>query len=186
MDNQKLKEYFHFDDADLMSNRNGQFSAKQKDRLFGRHNSAVRQKRIASAILIPLSVLMLVWMVYLIYKDMVSANASDMGGIIQLGLFGGLLLLAGSYIFRISFIGPTYLLKKTEGPINIVRQSQLTNNGTSVRYELHVAGELFNLHLDSTVSDMMMQGEHYAVYYSQGKENGLREILSVELISKAN
>ena len=185
MDNQKLKEHFHFDDSDLLSNRNGQFSAKQNDRLFGRHNSAVRQKHIASAILIPLSIFMLVWMVYLIYKDVVSANGSDIGAIIPLGLFGGLFLLAGSYIFRISFIGPTYLLKKTEGPINIVKQSQLVNNRTSTRYELHVAGEIFNLHLDSTLSDIMMQGDSYAIYYSQGKENQLREILSVELISKA-
>ena len=183
MDNQELKEHFHFDDSDLLSNRNGQFSAKQNDRLFGRHNNAVRQKHIASAILIPLSILMLVWMVYLIYKDIVSANGSDIGAIIPLGLFGGLFLLAGSYIFRISFIGPTYLIKKIEGPINIVRQSQLTNNGTSVRYELHVAGEIFNLHLDSAVSDIMMQGDNYAIYYSQGVENELREILSVELIT---
>ena len=185
MDNRKLKEHFHFDDSDLLSNRNGQFSAKQNDRLFGRHNNAVRQKHIASAILIPLSIFMLVWMVYLIYKDVVSANGSDIGAIIPLGLFGGLFLLASSYIFRISFIGPTYLLKKTEGPINIVRQSQLTDNGTSIRYELHVAGEIFNLHRDSTVSDMMMQGDNYAIYYSQGIENELHEILSVELISKA-
>ena len=185
MDNQKLKEYFHFDDSDLLSNRNGQFSAKQNDRLFGRHNSAVRQKHIASAILIPLSILMLIWMVYLIYKDIVSANVLDIGAIIPLGLFGGLFLLAGSYIFRISFIGPTYLIKKIEGPINIVRQSQLTNNVTSVRYELHVAGEIFNLHLDSTASDIMTQGDNYAIYYSQGVENNLREILSLELISKA-
>jgi hypothetical protein len=185
MDNQKLKELFHFDDSDLLSNRNGQFSAKQNDRLFGRHNSAVRQKHIASAILIPLSILMLVWMVYLIYKDIVGANGSDIGAIILLGLFGVLFLLAGCYIFRISFIGPRYLLKKTEGSINIVRQSQLTNNGTSVRYELHVAKEIFNLHLDSTLSDIMMPGDNYAIYYSQGVENELREILSVELISKA-
>ena len=127
---------------------------------------------------------MLVWMIYLIYKDIVSANGSNIGAIILLGLFGGLFLLAGSYIFRISFIGPTYLLRKTEGPINIVRQSQLTNNITSVRYELHVAGEIFNLHLDSAVSDIMMQGDNYAIYYSQGVENELREILSVEWISK--
>jgi len=184
MDNQKLKEYFHFDDADLQANCNGQFSAKQKDRLFGRHNSAVRQKHIASAILIPLSILMLVWMAYLIYKDIASLNGSDIGPIILLGLFGGLFLLAGSYIFRISFIGPTYLLKKAQGSINIVRQSQLTDNGTSVRYELHVAGEIFNLHLDSTASDIMLPGDNYAIYYSQGVENNLREILSVELTSK--
>ena len=183
MDNQKLKEYFHFDDPDLLSNRDGQFSARQNDRLFGRHNRAVRQKHIAAGILIPLSILMLIWMAYLIYKDIVSANGSDIGAIIPLGLFGGLFLLAGIYILRISFIGPTYLLKKTEGPINIVRQSQLINNRTSVRYELHVAGEIFNLHLDSAVSDIMMQGDNYAIYYSQGVENELREILSVELIS---
>ena len=186
MTDEQLKDHFHFDEADLQANRNEQFSAKQRSRLFGRHDSAVRQKRIASAILIPLSVLMLAWMVYLIYKDLVSRSGSDIGAIIFLGLFGGLFLLAGSYIFRISFLGPTYLLKKAEGPINIVRQSHLTDSGRAVRYELHVAGEVFNLYLDSTTSDVLSLGDSYAIYYSQGAENNLREILSAEWIAKAN
>jgi hypothetical protein len=185
MQDQKLMDHFKFDEGDLQANRGGQFSAKQKDRLFGRHNSAVRQKRIASAILIPLSILMLVWMVYLIYKDIASGSGSDIGGIILLGFFGALLLLAGTYILRISFIGPTYVLKKAVGLINIIKESQLTDNGTAIRYELHVGGEMFNLHLDSMVRDVMTQGSTYAVYYSQGAENNLREILSAELISKA-
>ena len=184
MDNRELSEHFIFTDADLQANRNGQFSAAQNERLFGRHNRAVRQKQIASALLIPLSILMLVGMVYLIYKDIASASASDLGTIIPLGLFGGLFLWAGSYILRISFIGPTYLLKKSEGSINNVRQSQFINNQTAVRYELHVAGVIFNLHLDSTASNIMLQGDTYAIYYSQGVENNLREILSVELISQ--
>ena len=184
MENQKLKEYFRFDDADLQDNRSGHFSARQNDRLFGRHNSAVREKRIAAAILIPLSVFMLGWMAYLIYKAVVGASSADIGAILPLGIFGPLFLLAGSYILRISFIGPTYLLKSARGPVNIVRQSQLTDNGMSVRYELHVGEEVFNLHLDATVGEFMRQGDDYAIYYSQGIENNLREILSVELVSK--
>ena len=185
MTDQKLEAHFHFDAADSRANRNGQFSVTQRSRLFGRHDRAVRQKRVASAILIPASVLMLAWMIALIYQA--RANGSDLaiGTIIFLGLFGGLFLLAGSYIFRISFISPTYVLKKVEGPINIVRESQLTNNGMAMRYELHVAGEVFNLHLDSTASDVMSLGDTYAIYYSQGAETNLREILSAELISRA-
>ncbi|HVN16360.1 MAG TPA: hypothetical protein VMT73_11515 [Anaerolineales bacterium] len=185
MSDSQLMSYFKFDEADLRANRKGQFSAKQKDRLFGRHISAVRQKRIASAILIPLSTLMLVWMIYLIYKNVVSGSGSDTGTIVLLGFFGALLLLAGSYILRLSFIGPTYLLKRVDGPINIVKESQMTDYGTAVRYELHVGGEIFNLHLDSTVGDVMTQGNTYAIYYSQGVQNNLREIFSAELISKA-
>lgn len=109
-----------------------------------------------------------------------SGSSSDLGAIIPLGLFGGLALLAGSYIFRISFIGPTYQLKKVEGAVNIVKESQHTDSGTAIRYELHVGGEIFNLHLNSTAGDVMMQGDTYAIYYSQGVENNFREILSAD------
>ncbi len=185
MEDQKLKDYFKFDEGDLQANRSGRFSAKQKDRLFSRHNSAVRQKHIASAILIPVSILMLIWMVYLIYKDFASGSGSDLGAIVQLGLFGAILLLAGTYILRISFIGPKYVVKKAQGPVNIIKESQLTDNGTAIRYELHVGGETFNMHLESQVGDVMMQGDTYIIYYSQGVENNLREILSAEWVSKA-
>lgn len=185
MADQTLKEHFKFDEADLQANRNGKFSVRQKDKLFGRHNAAVRQKRIAAAILIPGSTLMLVWMAYLIYTGIILGNGSNVGAIIPLGLFGGLLLLAGSYILRISFIGPTYLVKKVEGAVNIIKGSKVINNITYVNYELHIGGETFNLHLDSTVGEVITQGEFYAIYYSQGVENGLREILSAELISRA-
>ena len=185
MEDQKLKDYFKFDEGDLQANRGGHFSGKQKQRLFSRHSSAVTEKRIVSGIIIPVSIGMLAWMVYLIYKDFASGSGSDLGAIVQLGLYGALLLLAGTYILRISFIGPTYVVKKIQGPVNIVKESQLTDNGTAVRYELHVGGETFNLHLESQVGDVMMQGDTYAVYYSQGVENNLREILSAELISKA-
>ncbi len=185
MATQTLQEHFQFNETDLQANRNGAFSARQKDHLFGRHLSAVRQKRIAAAIVLPVSIFMLAWMGYLIYQSVTHQNSSAIGAIIPLGLFGALLLLAGSYILRISFIGPTYLVKKVSGPINIIKNSQVLNNTIYTNYELHVGGETLNLHLDSIIGDVMEQGDTYAIYYSQGIENGLREILSVELISTA-
>ncbi|MCL4529617.1 MAG: hypothetical protein M1282_09395 [Chloroflexi bacterium] len=186
MVDQKLMDYFKFDEADLQANRSGQFSTRQKNRLFGRHVSAVREKRIASGIGIPVSLIMLGLMVYLIYKDIASGGTgADAASIIWLGLCGLPLLAAMLYVLRISFIGPKYLLKKADGAVNIIRESKLVDNTTCVNYELHVGGETFNLHDDSTVGDVMMQGDTYAVYYSQGVENNLREILSAELISKA-
>ncbi len=185
MQDQKLMDYFKFDESDLQANRNGRFSAKQKNRLFGRHVSAVREKRIASGIGIPVSVIMLGWMVYLIYKDATSGADTDVASIFWLGLCGLPLLVATLYILRISFIGPKYLLKKAEEPINIIRESKLVDNTTYVNYELHVGEATFNLHDDSTAGNVLTQGDTYAVYYSQGVENNLREILSAELISKA-
>ncbi len=183
MATQTLQEHFQFNETDLQANRNGTFSAKQKDRLFGRHLSAVRQKRIAAAITLPVSILMLAWMGYLTYQSITSQNSSAIGAIIPLGFFGALLLLAGSYILRISFIGPTYLVKKVAGPINIIKNSKVINNITYTNYELHVGGETLNLHLDSQIGDILKQGDTYAIYYSQGVENGLREILSAELLT---
>jgi len=183
MEDPKLRDHFKFDEADLQANRSGNFSRDQKKKLYSRHSSAVTQKRVVSGVVIPVSIGMLVWMVYRIYKDIVNGNGSDLGPVVLLGIIGALLLLAGSYILRISFIGPTYVLKKVTGPINIIKTGIAAEDAW--RYELHVGGEIFNLHLDSTAGDVMTQGEPYIIYYSQGVENNLREILSAELVSKA-
>ena len=184
MQDQKLMDYFKFDDADLQANRSGQFSTRQKNRLFGRHVSAVREKRLASGIGIPVSLIMLGLMVYLIYKDIAGGTGADAASIIWLGLCGLPLLVAMLYVLRISFIGPKYLLKKADGAVNIIRESKLVDNTTYVNYELHVGEATFNLHDDSTAGNVLIQGNRYAVYYSQGVENNLREILSAELISE--
>ena len=76
MDDQKLKDYFKFNEADLQANRNGAFSAAQKQRLYGRQGQAIRQKQIAVAIALPLSLAMLGLMAYLIFRSAVLGRSN--------------------------------------------------------------------------------------------------------------
>src|SRR5689334_17780741 len=127
MDDGKLKDYFKFDESDLNSNRNGYFSQAQKAKLYGRQGGAIREKRIAVLIAFPLSLLMLALMAYLIYGNSTGNNQTDPTYIFFLGLCGIPLLVASIYIFRLSLIRQQYLLKKAEGPINIIKEQRLVD-----------------------------------------------------------
>ncbi len=177
MTDEKLMQYFKFSEADLEANRYGRFSKEQEKKLYGRQSGANKEKRIAVAIAFPLSLIMLGWMGYLI-----SQNTGG-GNVIILGCFGSLFFVASIYIFRLSLIRQKYLLKKVEGPINIIKGQKIINDHASIYYELHVGGKTF--HASSALGDIMMQGDTYAIYYSEGSFSNLAEIQSAELISKA-
>jgi len=184
MTTDNLMTYFKFDEADLFANRNGDFSEAQKKKLYGRQGGAIREKRIAVAIGLPLSLLLLSWMAYLIYQSIFAGKRIDPTAPFFLGLCGFPMLLATLYIFRISFIHQKYLLKKAEGPINIIMAERHTSDNHYYKvYELHVGGMTF--HAASELGNTMMQGDQYAVYYSMGEVNNFPEIQSVELISNA-
>ena len=126
---------------------------------------------------------MLGGMGYLIYQGMVSGAQTNSVGIFWLGLCGLPLLVACLYIFRLSLIQQKYLLKRAQGPINIVKESTLLNGHPYTRYDLHVDGKTF--HVTSELGDVLRQGDSYAFYYSEGSVSNLDEILSAELISAA-
>ncbi|HLO14500.1 MAG TPA: hypothetical protein VK206_06715 [Anaerolineales bacterium] len=105
------------------------------------------------------------------------------GNVIVLTLFGGFLLWASIYIFRISRIREKYLLKKGEGPVDIVKDSHMVDGRRYEHYELHVDGQTFRV--ASTLADLILQGDRYAIYYSQGSISNLIDILCVERLSKA-
>lgn len=182
MQDQKLMDYFKFDEGDLQANRNGSFSGKQKNKLSTRQTGSIKEKRIAVVIAFPLSIGLLVLMGYLITQQG-QWSSENPGVVFWLGLCGVPMLLASLYIFRISFIRQKYNLKRVEGPINIVREVVHGEHGhTSTYHELHIGGKEFNV--DESLADMMMQGDTYAIYYSEGSVSGADEVLSAELISK--
>lgn len=182
MDNPKLREYFKFTEADLQANRNGAFSAVQKQRLYGRQGQAIRQKQIAVALALPLSLVMLGVMAYLIYRSAVLGLKTDPTYSFFLGLCGFPLLLAALYIFRLSFIRQKYLLKKAEGPVNLIKEQRTSSDGHHfTSYELHVGGKTFRA--DSALGDVLLQGAPYTVYYAEGEVSQFPEIVSAEQIA---
>lgn len=182
MEDQQLMEYFKFDAGDLQANRNGYFSEKQKKELYSRQTGAIREKRIAVMIAFPLSIILLSLMVFLYVKEP-QWTQENSGAVVWLGICGGPMLLASLYIFRLSFIRQEYLLKKVEGQVNIIKENRRVDDHHYTVYELHIGGKTFRA--SSALGDVMMQGDTYAVYYSEGSVSGLDEIRSAELISKA-
>jgi len=190
MEDPKLKDYFKFDEEDLQANRNGNFSEKQKKEISSRNSSSIQQRRSAAAIFFSLGILLwLVVIVFLVFKG-IGYLAQNAVLIICPGPGGLALLLASIYIFRSSFsIRQNDLLKKVEGPINIVKtertKADSVTHGTEryVTHELHIGAILFDVSPD--LANIMMQGDGYAIYYTEGNDNFGSRIWSAELTSKA-
>jgi hypothetical protein len=76
-----------------------------------------------------------------------------------------------------------------EGPINIVRTERTKADSVThsteryVTHELHIGGISFDVSPD--LPNIMMQGDEFAIYYTEGNDNFSSRIWSVELISKA-
>jgi hypothetical protein len=188
MEDQKLKDYFKFDEDDLQANRNGDFSEKQKREQSSQGTNTVQRRRRAAAIFFALGIVLFL-MGFLIFIGV--GNLAQNGGLVICpGLGGGAFLLASIYIFRSSFsIQQNFQLKKAEGPINIIKAERTKNDSVThnteryVTYELHIGGISFDVLPD--LADIMMQGDVYAVYYMEGNDDFSSRIWSAEFVSKA-
>ncbi|MCL4529616.1 MAG: hypothetical protein M1282_09390 [Chloroflexi bacterium] len=188
MNNEKLKEYFKFDDADLQANRNGQFTEKQKARL------VKEDKRDRTGSIIGGGFLMLIALIGLVIAIAAGAADPDWGFRIGFGLgFGCIWPLCwggvGYVILRRAFAKFQVKLQRAMGPVNIIKAERTSTSTDSdgfshtshyFVYELHIGGQSFDV--QSNLADIMMQGDMYAVYYTEGSEN---DILSAELLSSA-
>ena len=186
MSDQQLMDYFKFDEADVFANRSGQFSEKQKARLSGERKSD-KTKRLIGGIFLLLITGFLVYVFtsfYLQSKDTSSREQAILFGVVLVLIFGG---FAASNLIR-AFSKFQVKLLKAEGPVNILKVERESTSGTSghthtthyFAYEMHIGGKSFDV--QAGLADIMMQGDLYDLYYSEGSEN---EILSAELISKA-
>ena len=185
---QTLQEYFKFDASDLQANRNGQFTEKQKARL------AKEDKSDKTGSLVWGGVLLLIAAVGLIIAIVAGIADSDWGFRIGFGLgfgciwplvWGGL----GVLIMSRAFSKFQVKLERVVGPVNIVKVERTSTSTDSDGFshtshyyvdELHVGGQTFQVTAD--LAGIMMQGDVYAIYYTEGSEN---DILSVEPISAA-
>ena len=188
MTDQKLMDYFKFDQGDLTANKNGQFTDPQKARL------VKEDKRDRTGSLIGGGFLFLIALVGIVIAVVAGMADPDWGFRIGFGLgFGCIWPLCwggvGYLILNRAFAKFQVQLKRALGPVNIIKAERTSTSTDSdgfshtshyFVYELHVGGQSFDV--DSSLADIMMQGDTYAVFYTEGSEN---DILSAELISKA-
>jgi hypothetical protein len=182
MENQKLKDYFKFDEADLQANRQGLFSDAQKKKISLDQANSFHVDVWLAGIAIPFGMILLGWMFYSIFRG-VGGFARTGGLIINLGIWGSIVLIIGLLAFRAMFARHQYKLAKVQGPINIVREEVHGSHGhTSVYHELHIGGREFSV--DEGLADVMMQGDEYIIYYDMDGDE-MSGILSAEFVSKA-
>jgi len=187
MQDQKLQDYFQFDEGDLQANRSGNFSDKQKKELSSDQDSTIRRRRRAAAIFLALGILL--WLILigsLIFKG-TGYLVKNTELLICPGPGGLVLLLASIFIFRSTgTVQQNYLLRQVEGPVNII-QAERTIAGNASRHhfvhELHIGGATFDVLPD--LPNIMMQGDVYAVYYTEPNDAFSGRVWSAELVSKA-
>src|SRR5258706_1607714 len=176
MEDQKLKEYFKFDEADLEANRQGRFSEKQQACLI--ENDKKIQRRWGWRSIPFLLIAGLGPVLALSAGDFFGWDWKIMWGFVWTGLWGGIGLVM--LISSLSKTKPLVLAKAT-GKVNIVRdRSYRSSNHTHISsLRLHIGRQAFDIEED--LVDVMMQGDEYILYYEKDWE----EIVSVELVSNA-
>lgn len=178
MVDQKLMDYFGFDQADLAANRLGQFTDRQRLRLVKEdkgHRSGSMLGAIFYALLAVLG-LAIAWPNAL--RD--PSKGFDLELALSFGVAWPLFFGYMSVSQVRSALGQHSLsLAKVRGEVNIVRkETEATSEHTShVYHELHIGGKEFEVEED--IADVLMQGKQYVLYYL----GGTNEILSAEQVS---
>jgi hypothetical protein len=179
VEDEKLKEYFKFDEADITVNRGGSLTEKQKIRIIAELN-ADRKGRTRFAyfmfFLAAIGVMIAVgiWFV----------PASSMGLRIGFGLGFGLVWPAMYGFMGMVFLpSPSYMelgLASETGRVNIIKvQSQNSNtHTTSTRYDLYIGNRRFLV--DPKIGSILIQGDEYTVYYLKNSN----KIVSAEFVSR--
>jgi len=189
MQDQKLMDYFKFDESDLQANRMGQFTEKQKKRLAKevKWDQAGSMFGGGCLILVSLCVFVVVaaivstaWKTDLVFSIFMGIG---MGIIFPLSFF-----IWGLRVLRSAFSKSSniqFQLARTEGPLYVFQQEHHTSDthGNRMGYSVY-KGQVGSLafELDSSLREIMKQGDIYAVYSSKGTES---EVMSIELISSA-
>jgi hypothetical protein len=186
MDDQKLKDYFKFDDGDLQANRSSRLSEKQKNEILKRRKDWKKSGINYSLVIIALGLgIVLINAVISFLRD--PQPHLDTGALVT----AGVLFLLGFLLLYLTLTGESGkvdisedIVKKAEGPVNLVNGQRTlsgSHNRSSTVYfsELHVGVRTFAVTRD--LEDIMMQGDVYAVYYDDRNY----KILSLEFLSKA-
>jgi hypothetical protein len=171
MIDKELQKYFSFDEADLFANRSGALTSKQRERLEGDAQFAKTLFLVIGIVIFSVGILPSIIMFF--------TKASTHFLIFWSSLWIPICSFFGIVVIRIGGKNKTdFALKSVEGKINIVKEDNYnyTTKTATTDYELHIGGVTFDV--ESDLSDIMMQGDTYAIYYLKGT----KEIMSAEKI----
>jgi len=171
MDEQRLRKFFHFNEEDLLANRRGQFSERQKKRL--RQQAKVEQASARSSA----TILFVIAATGLAIGLVIASIAPTPIGRILIFLAMGILwpsVWAGKavQILRAAYALQKPRLRQVSGEARILRHTDETHG-------LKIGNDEFDL--DGNASGLITEGDEYTVYYIEATE----EILSVEYLISA-
>jgi hypothetical protein len=181
MPDEKLKDYFKFDETDLQANQGGHFSEKQKDVLAAMDTSDNMWRRIGGVGCLVVALAGLTGALWLI-----STNDNLIMKIVFGAGFGLLwpLVWGGIGVFQLRSPGSKrkYKLGRAQGPVSYTRHID-THTGVKVLgyWLMHVATMRF--YMPEGFPDLMLAGDEYLVFYYT--RDGLSKIVSVEKIAPA-
>ena len=170
MDDQALRDYFDFDDADLAANRNGELSEKQQQKLIKERKSQLNASLKAGTPLLVLTLIFLLASIFF-FRAMGAAVIVTILCMLLSGAFAFLFLNSALKDLKAGAPEKDAKVKKVEGP---VRVTEMLHGQCAF---LHARGG--NWEIDDTCADCIHPGDVYAVY-----SNGEGELLSLEWISK--
>ena len=179
MQDQKLMDYFQFNESDLEANRQGQFTEKQRSGLVEGDKSRRKNRLILGSLFAFTAAIGIIIAIVLNIQNPDPGSGIVFGGVWLL-IWGGL----GALFLTKGFSKHEFKLEKADGHINIVKKESYTAHGGEYSYhELRIGGEAFDV--DGDLVDVIMRGDTCAVYYAENSANFETTILSAELISKA-
>jgi hypothetical protein len=186
VDDQKLKQYLKFDEADLQANQTGYLTEKQKVRFLKDDAYAKKWSLIGGLILLALTALgpLGILKTWLSQADMTFAF-----------IFGGIwTLIWGVLTLRLlmrAFSKQEYKPAKIQGPARVVEaKSYFSNNRVSIHHELQIGGKRF---MSAAQLGNVFQGEECIIFYvdhsiehpyDKAYLHSSDDILSVEVLSK--
>ena len=167
MDDQALKDYFEFDENDLAANRNGEFSARQKQKISSEYKDISNDGLKLGLPTAALAVILLLVNIIFFRKLGSDAFATVVFMLVSAGL--GYLGLRSAYKTRkVDF--SKFMVRQVAGPVRI-------EPGQYGNYFIHIGEEQFDV--DDKVTGSMNQGDAY-IFYLDSRDN---EVLSVERLS---
>jgi hypothetical protein len=187
MDEQPLRKYYDFDDADLAANRSGRLTQKQvmklkSDKKWGKIGGiGCGLFFFAIASIFPIAFTPIILLSY---------NKGDIGGMLGAGIGTLVWVLAwggiGLYLLISSLrtSDTKILLKSVSGPINIVgveKRSGGEHPHNYTDYELHIQDQTFNV--ERAFGGYMVQGDVYTVYFIEDLNGDNEQVLSLEKVS---
>lgn len=188
MEDQKLKDYFKFNEADLQANRNGQFSENQKVRMAKDSKSGRIGENLFAYIFLFIGLIGVVIAVATAANGMLH---SDLGGaalpaeVAGIAAFGCIWPLVWGGIGVRALLTPRehdFKLAKVQGIANINSRRPYESN--SAVYTLQISSKAFEV--DKSLAEVITPGSQYALYYyiqdNLGALLSTKNILSAESV----